>query len=121
MTKFVFKSLMIAGAFLFFGGHLPLPGDAELAVPQFACEADLGSCRLGETEVALGDRSPLMAALAARAHGNPAEDFRRSLADPRLASLLDEQVIPDFAVEAAHTRLAAVATQLIAGIETGAR
>ncbi|MFN4355030.1 hypothetical protein [Parvibaculum sp.] len=25
MTRFVFKSLMIAGAFLFFGGHLPMP------------------------------------------------------------------------------------------------
>ena len=25
MTRFVFKSLIVAGAFLFFGGHLPLP------------------------------------------------------------------------------------------------
>ena len=25
MTRFVFKSLIIAGAFLFFGGHLPMP------------------------------------------------------------------------------------------------
>ena len=25
MTRFVFKSLIIAGAFLFFGGYLPMP------------------------------------------------------------------------------------------------
>ena len=25
MTRFVFKSLIIAGAFMFFGGHLPMP------------------------------------------------------------------------------------------------
>ncbi len=121
MTKFVFKSLMIAGAFLFFGGHAPLPGEARLTLPQFACEADLGSCRLGQTDIALGERSPLFAALAARALGNPIADLQQSLSDPKLASLLDERVVPEFAVAAAQTRLAALANQFIEGIETGAR
>ncbi|MEQ8267909.1 MAG: hypothetical protein RH982_11975 [Parvibaculum sp.] len=120
MTSFVFKSLLIAGAFVFFGGHAPLPG-AALAMPQLACEADLGSCRLGDTPFELGDRSPLLASLTLKAQGEPLEGLKKALTDPRLASLLDEQVIPDFAVEAAQARLEAAATHFMAGIETGAR
>lgn len=120
MTSFVFKSLLIAGAFVFFGGHAPLPG-AAFAIPKFTCEADLGSCRLGDASFELGDRSPLLASIAAQAQGEPVRDLKKALADPRLANLLDEQVIPDFAVGAAHARVAVMATQLMAGIETGAR
>lgn len=120
MTSFVFKSLLIAGAFVFFGGHAPLPGTA-FAMPQFTCESDFGSCRLGDTSFELGGRSPLLASLALKARGEPVDGLKKALTDPRLASLLDEQVIPDFAVEAAHARLAAAATHFMAGIETGAR
>ncbi|PKQ09372.1 MAG: hypothetical protein CVT73_02945 [Alphaproteobacteria bacterium HGW-Alphaproteobacteria-12] len=121
MTSFVFKSLLIAGAFVFFGGHLPLGGDSVAgAMPRLACDADLDTCRLGGTSFAVGARSSLLSTLAVKSRGTPAEDFKSALADPHLASLLDEQVVPDFAVEAARVRLTALVTQLIEGVETGA-
>lgn len=121
MTRFVFKSLMIAGAFFAFGGHVPLNGDGgAFALPQVSCEADFASCRIGEREVALGGRSPLLAEIAAKAEGAPGEELMRALGDPELVRLLDQQVIPEFAVAAAQMRLAEVANQIIAGIDTGA-
>ena len=83
MTRFVFKSLMIAGAFLFFGGHLPLPEG-----------------RPGEA---------------------PAAALRMSLADPALIDLLDDQVVPDFAVAAAERQIATFAHRIIEGVDTGRR
>jgi hypothetical protein len=121
MTRFVFKSLMIAGAFFAFGGHMPLDGDGgAFALPQVSCEADFASCRIGEREVALGDRSPLLAEIAAKAKRAPGEELKQALGDPELVRLLDQQVIPEFAVAAAQMRLAEVANQIIAGIDTGA-
>lgn len=121
MTRLVFKSLIVAGAFLFFGGHMPLDaGNGSLALPQVSCEAGFASCRVGETEIALGDRSPLLAEMAARGRDASFEDLKRGLADPELARLLDHRVIPDFAVAAAQTRLAAAANHIISGIDTGA-
>lgn len=121
MTRLVFKLLMIAGAFFYFGGHMPLDGDGSaFALPQVSCEADFASCRIGEREVALGDRSPLLAEIAVKAEGAPGEELMRALGDPELVRLLDQQVIPEFAVAAAQTRLAEVANQIIAGIDTGA-
>lgn len=121
MTRFVFKSLIVAGAVLAFGGHMPL--DAEggpFQLPQVSCEADFGTCEVGGREIALGDRSPLLAEMAAKGRGTPVEDLKRGLADPDLMRLLDRQVIPDFAVAAAQTRLAAAANHIISGIDTGA-
>lgn len=83
MTRFVFKSLIIAGAFLFFGGHLPLPE----GLPR----------------------------------GNAAAALHMSLADPALIELLDEQVVPDFAVAAAERQIAIFAHHIIEGVETGRR
>lgn len=119
MTSFVFKSLLIAGAFAFFGGHVPLPAEAHM--PRLTCTDDLGSCRLGDTVFAVGERSPLLAALARQSRGTPVEDFGAALKDPQLATLLDVQVVPDFALAAAQTRLADAAHHFIEGIETGAR
>ena len=118
MTSFVFKSLMIAGAFFYFGGHLPLDGRAG-ALPGFACEADLGTCRLGETEFALGERSDFFASLVERSRGTPVDDLKKSLSDPAIAGLLDEHVVPDFMVAAAETRIAGLANRFIEGVETG--
>lgn len=121
MTRFVFKSLMIAGAFFYFGGHMPLDGDGgAFALPQVSCEADFASCRIGEREVAFGDRSALLAGIAAKAKGAPGEEMMRALGDPELIRLLDQQVIPEFAVAAAQTHLADVAHQIIAGIDPSA-
>ncbi|MCF8470127.1 MAG: hypothetical protein K9G30_05035 [Parvibaculum sp.] len=120
MTSFVFKSLLIAGAFVFFGGYLPLAGDSVAGtMPRLACDADLDTCRLGGLSFAVGARSSLLSKLAVNSRATPADGFKSALADPHLASLLDEQVIPDFAVEAARVRLTALATQLIEGVETG--
>ena len=116
----LFGSLLIAGAFVFFGGYFPLGGDSGAGtVPRLVCDADLDTCRLGGISFAVGTRSSFLSKLAAKSRGTPAEDFKSALADPHLAGLLDEQVIPDFAVEAARMRLAALATQLIEGVETG--
>lgn len=121
MTRFVFKSLIVAGAVWAFGGHLPLDAEGgSFTLPQVSCEADMGSCRVGEREIALGDRSPLLAEIAAKGRGAPVEDLKRGLADPELARLLDYRVVPDFAVAAAQTRIAAAAHQFISGIDTGA-
>ncbi|MDZ4380309.1 MAG: hypothetical protein U0942_03105 [Parvibaculum sp.] len=121
MTRLVFKLLMIAGAFFYFGGHMPLDGDGSaFALPQVSCEADFASCRIGEREVALGDRSTLLAEIIAKAKGTPGEELKQALGDPELVRLLDQQVIPEFAVAAAQTHLAGVAHQIIAGIDTGA-
>jgi hypothetical protein len=119
MTSFVFKSLMLAGAFLFFGGHLPMPEGRAGALPGFGCEADLGTCRLGEAEIAVGDRSPLLASLAERAKGQPLADLKRHLADPELVKLLDERVVSGFAVEAAERQVATIASHFIEGVATG--
>lgn len=121
MTSFVFKSLMIAGAFLFFGGHLPLTDGRAGALPGFACEADLGTCRVGETEFALGERSDLLSSIVNRSRGMPAADLKESLSDPALVALLDEQVVPDFMVAAAETHIAVLANRFIEGVETGRR
>ncbi len=121
MTSFVFKSLIVAGAFVFFGGQTSLEGQGGAFVfPQVSCEADFASCRIGERKIALGERSPLLAEIAARAKGTPVADLKLGLSDPELARLLDYRVIPEFAVAAAQTRLAAVGNQLIAGIDAGA-
>jgi len=121
MTSFVFKSLIVAGAFVFFGGQTSLEGQGgAFVLPQVSCAADFASCRIGERDIALGERSPLLAEIAARAKGTPVEDLKQGLSDPELARLLDYRVIPEFAVAAAQTRLAAVGNQLIAGIDAGA-
>lgn len=83
MTRFVFKSLIVAGAFLFFGGHLPLP--------------------------------------EGRPEGTPAANLQMSLADPELIGLLDERVVPAFAVAAAEERVAVIAHRFIEGVEAGRR
>lgn len=83
MTRFVFKSLIVAGAFLFFGGHLPLP--------------------------------------EGRPGGTPATNLQTSLADPELIGLLDERVVPAFAVAAAEEQVAATAHRFIEGVEAGRR
>lgn len=121
MTSFVFKSLLIAGAFFFLGGHLPFTDGRAGALPRFACEADLGTCRLGKTEFALGERSEFFASLVAQSRGAPVADLKESLSDPALAGLLDEQVVPDFMVAAAETHIAALANRFIEGVETGRR
>lgn len=121
MTRFVFKLLMIAGAFLAFGGHMPLDGDGgAFALPQVSCEADFASCRIGDRDVALGERSALLAGIAAKAKGEPGKELMRALGDPELVRLLDQQVIPEFAVAAVQTHLANAAHQIIAGIDQGA-
>lgn len=122
MTSFVFKSLIVAGAVVFFGGHTSLegPGGGAFILPQVSCEADFASCRIGERDFAVGERSPLLAEIAARAKGTPVTDLKHGLADPELTRLLDYRVIPEFAVAAAQTRLAAVGNQFIAGIDAGA-
>ena len=119
MTSFVFKSLMLAGAFLVFGGHLPMPEGRAGALPGFGCEADLGTCRLGEAEIAVGDRSALFASLAERAKRQPLADLKRHLADPEFVKLLDERVVPVFAVEAAEKQVAIIASHFIEGVATG--
>ncbi|MDP2125656.1 MAG: hypothetical protein Q8J92_14875 [Parvibaculum sp.] len=119
MIQFVFKSLIVLGAFLFFGGYMPLPGDDRtLALPSLVCEADLGVCRLGGSEFELGARSPLLTEIALKARGNPAADLRAALTDPQFTSLLDRQAIPDSAVAFAQMRLAAAASHFIDGFET---
>lgn len=121
MTRFVFKSLIVAGAFFYFGGQVPFEGEGgALALPQVSCEADFASCRIGDKTIVLGDRSPLLAEIAARAKGTPVVDLKRGLADPELARLLDYRVIPEFAVAAAQTRLASAGNQIISGIDTSA-
>lgn len=120
MMQFIFKSLIVLGAFLFFGGYLPLPGDdRSLAVPSLVCDSDLGVCRLGEAEFELGARSPLLTEIALKARGNPAADLKAALTEPQLVNLLDQQVIPDTAVALAQTRLSAMASHFIDGLETG--
>ena len=126
MTRFVFKSLIVAGAFLYFGGHMPLSENGgALALPQVSCEADFASCRVGGHEIALGERSPLLAEIAAKGRGTPVEDLKRGLADPELTGLLDRQVIPEFAIAAVQAQIAEAAghfitTQINQGFDTGA-
>ncbi|MEX0838636.1 MAG: hypothetical protein WD034_03815 [Parvibaculum sp.] len=120
MTQLVFRSLIALGAFLFFGGHLPLPADGRaLAAPRLACDADLATCRLGHTEFELGARSPLLAGIALNARGNPATDLKVALTDPHLVDLLDGQAIPDTVVAFAQMRLAAAASHFIDGVDAG--
>ncbi len=89
MTSFVFKSLMIAGAFLFFGGHLPLTDGRAGALPGFACEADPVTCRLGTSAFRRGQRAVLLAPCGQRSPRLPAPArqpsgpaFRRGIARP---------------------------------------
>lgn len=96
-----------------------MPEGRAGALPGFACEADLGTCRLGEVEFAFAERSHLFASLAEQAKGQPMADLKRHLADPELATLLDEQVVPGFAVEAAQRQIAAIANHFIEGVVTG--
>ena len=120
MMQFIFKSLIVLGAFLFFGGYLPLPGDdRSLAVPSLVCDSDLGVCRLGGAEFELGARSPLLTEIALKSRGNPAADLKAALTEPRLVNLLDQQVVPDTVVVMAQARLAAMASHFIDGIESG--
>jgi len=120
MMQFIFRSLIVVGAFLFFGGYIGLPGDSRaFAVPQLACDADLAGCRLGDMHFDVGSRSPLLTEIAVKARGNPAADLRVALTDPQVLDLLDRQVVPDAAVAYARTRLAAAVFHFIDGIEAG--
>ena len=120
MIQFAFKSLIVAGAFLFFGGYMPLPNDDRaLAMPRLVCAADLGTCWLGGAEIEIATRSPLLTDIALKARGNPAADLNAALADPRLVGLLDAPAIPDTAVAYAQMRLAAAASHFIDELEAG--
>lgn len=120
MIQFAFKSLIVAGAFLFFGGYLPLPNDDRtLSMPRLVCAADLGTCWLGGAEIEIATRSPLLTDIALKARGNPAADLKAALADPRVVSLLDAPAIPDTVVAYAQMRLAAAASHFIDDFDQG--
>lgn len=120
MTHFAIRSLFLGGLVLGLVGHLENPsvlfGETAGAILREAalrCSASRAACQIAGIELG-GDGQSVAGALIAASDGAQADAVLRDLRSPAVLALLDQRIVPETLVNAAHSQLghwAGVATE----------
>jgi hypothetical protein len=111
MTHFAIRSLFLGGLVLGLVGHMDNPSalfgekaGAILREAALRCSAARASCQIAGIELG-GDGQSVAGALIAGSSKVKASDMLKGLRLPKVLTLLDERVVPETLVNAAHSQL----------------